>query len=454
MKDKIINFCKNDNFPFIVLFLVYSLLFFKVKIVGDDAVLMSTYANLSFNDIISLALDDYYNWSSRVIVNTVIHIVLGKDKLIWIFLNSFVVVVFAKSISVLFVGDKNKKIVNYLIGAFILLYPISHLGSAGWLITYMTYFWPVTFGFVSLIPIKKIIDGDEMSKKEIIFYSFSLIYASNEELEIVFLLAIYIVFVFFFVITKKNKLKVLYLELFLLFTSLIFTFTCPGNGTRNGSEIANWFPNYNMLTIFDKIDLGMSNILNEILYNNYIVVCFFCILLSLIICIKYKSGLYKFVSLVPSFIVIVFGPIKKLTYLFFPNLRFLTESLTFQGVFTPFNCGFKALIAFTLPCIVVLCIVICLILAFEKIENKIISITMLIASFASSSAMGFSPTVFASGFRTATVLFCTFIILCIMVLDEICEKEYLNKKRIYCLSSFFGLISFLNLLYDFTIVIL
>ena len=447
MKNKALKICRSDLFPFVVLFIIYSILFSFVQIINDDAALMATYANLKFKGLISLAVDDYFNWSSRVLVNTVIHFILGKGKLIWLVLNSLVAVVFGWSISTLFI-KQNKRQMNWVIVFFILLFPITHMSSAGWLVTFMTYFWPIAFGFVALIPIKKTIDQEKFTALEMIFYALSIIYAANDELELVFLLSIYGVFTIYFFFKHVKKIKFFLFQIFLLIVSLLFTFTCPGNGTRNGSEIGTWFPNYEMLNLFDKIDLGVSRIANEFLYGNYILVIVFCVLLTILIWKKYSNYFCRIVSLIPSSVVLLFGPLKNITMYLFPKLNIITQAISEQGVYTPFNCGFMALLKFTLPCFVILCLIISLILAFSKSNDQLFSVTMIIASFAASAAMAFSPTIFASGYRTATVLFMTLIVLCVMVVNEILKRGWIKENCFVFYRSIAIIISFVVLLND------
>ena len=107
-----------------------------------------------------------------------------------------------------------------------------------------------------------------------------------------------------------------------------------------------------------------------------------------------------------------------------------------------------ALLKFTLPCFVILCLIISLILAFSKSNDQLFSVTMIIASFAASAAMAFSPTIFASGYRTATVLFMTLIVLCVMVVNEILKRGWIKENCFVFYRSIAIIISFVVLLND------
>lgn len=305
MNVKFKNMIRKDNVPFLLMFIVYLGLFISVNITLDDATLFKEYSHLSVGKLWDLLVADYFHWSSRVLVNLVIHVILGKSTLIFSFCNAIVATILSISLSKLF-ARSNKYLINIVIIGIIILFPVNYLSSAGWMVTFMTYFWPMTFGFVALIPISKIYYNEPFKKWEYIVYSLSLIYAANEEIELLVLMSVYSVFLFYYMVTHK-VIKYYYFQLFLLISSFIFTLTTPGNGNRSGSEIINWFPTYKMLDTVDKADIGFFSTMQNIIFDNNLFIMVISALMSFIIFKKYSDSILRFVSLVPTLTLLCFG---------------------------------------------------------------------------------------------------------------------------------------------------
>lgn len=449
MKNKISLFLKKivgrSDFPFIVVALLYILLFIFLPITGDDASLIPAYSNLSISDHWNLVVYDYNNWSSRILVNFVIHFLLGKGKYVWVIINALVCFVLCKSLSKLFV-DNDKRKCNIIISSFILLYPIVHLGSAGWMITYMTYFWPMTFGFVAMIPIKKIVKKEKFKIWEYITYSLSLVYATNEELELVLILCCY--FIFFIYLMKEKLLTRYYISQFgLSILSLIFTLTCPGNGTRGTAEIAEWFKNYKMLNLIDKIDIGFTSTLQELIYGSNIFFIVICMLLAIIVWKKYEDDVIRIISLVPITITILFGPLKSITFTLFSRLEQLTVGISDTGLVSVSNNGGITMLRFFIICIFAFTFIVSILLSLENMYYNIFSMILLVAGTASRVAMGFSPTIFASGFRTATPMWFGLIAIGIILFSQACRNNVFReqeKKYLIYICIIFAVLSYIN----------
>ena len=66
----------SEQLPFIVLFLIYCVIFRTSIQFGDDLDLIPKYQNLTIMDQWNLIVKDYFYWSSRVIVNGIIHVIV------------------------------------------------------------------------------------------------------------------------------------------------------------------------------------------------------------------------------------------------------------------------------------------------------------------------------------------------------------------------------------------
>ena len=86
-----------------------------------------------------------------------------------------------------------------------------------------------------------------------------------------------------------------------------------------------------------------------------------------------------------------------------------------------------------------------IILIQEEFKTLIVSFVILGAGLASRFVMGFSPTVFVSGYRTCEVLaFCIIAILC-MCYSKSLEYGIITKKEENCVSFILGIMLIFNL---------
>lgn len=424
-----------ENLPFFIIFILYFVMFFGVKITGDDAVLMSQYLDLTWADHWRLIQNDYFNWSSRVLVNFVIHFLLGKPLIIFTFLNAVLVTVFAKTLSKLFGGAKDKLLLHIGIIFLILIYPIYHLGTAGWVVTMMTYFWPMVFGFVALIPIKKILDGEKFKGWEYVGYSLALIYAANEEIKLIILLLLYLTFCIYFLIIRKKQTFFAWFLLLLSIFSLVFTITAPGNGSRSLSEISHWFPTYTMLDMVDKLDIGFFVIMQSIMFDNHLFIIFVALLMTIVIIKKYKNSLLRAVGIFPSIFLLVFGPLKMMFVLYFPTIDAFVLSVSKNGLITISGNTLMILAKYVIVIVFSFCFATSILLCLENLEKNLFALTLLIAGVGSRVAMGFSPTVHISGLRTATPLFFSIIAIGIMIFSQALDNNLFTEKEKYKLSN-------------------
>lgn len=428
MKNQLHKLVNKETAPFLLLFVLYFILFFGVKIANDDAVLMVEYQNLTWQDHWALIQHDYFNWSSRVLVNFVIHFLLGKPLIIFTFLNAVIAAIFAKTLSQLF-NETKSPLVDWFIVCLILLYPLSYLGSAGWVVTMMTYFWPMVFGFVALIPIKKIQTGESFAKWEYVAYATSLIYAANEELKLLVLLLVYGAFFVYFLAKKRLNNVFFFVQLFLLAASLVFTLTTPGNGNRSLSEASFWFPTYGMLDTVDKLDIGFFATMQNVIFDRHIFLLVIAGLLSLNIFRKYDSIFIKLVGLAPTIILLLFGPLKNLDVLQHPWLERMAAGISENGLVTISTGGLFALMKYTIVVGFSFTFALAVVLALENLYKNIFALTLLVSGVGSRVAMGFSPTIYASGFRTATPLFFAIMAIGVMIVSEMLASKLLSKSE-------------------------
>lgn len=395
------------------------------------------------------ATDMYSTWSSRVIINFFVFMFADGNTIWWAISMGISIYVLMYAISTLFV-NKNKKACNIFIASMVFLYPFYDLTTAGWIATTTTYFIPTAFSFFCLIPIKKIAKQEKFKLREYLLFSVALIYAANNEQVMVIILGCYVVATTYFLILKKCHMFCI-IQLILSFISCGFVLLSPGNQSREKAEIIHWYPSWGMLSEIDKIELGYSTTMEWLFFGNNLFIIATYLLFLYIIWQKYKNNIIKTIALVPAIFTIAFGPFKVISNYLFPSLSALTTPISQYGLVTAANRGnlesfgkyavWGSLLLFT-------CIE--LILIAKKFSTLLISITIIGAGTASRFAIGFSPTIYASKYRTCEVMaFCIIASTCMIYSQNLENGTITNtvNSKILLIMQLLLVLNILNLFF-------
>ena len=430
MKEKIQKFLKDGRGALLALFILeFVLTFFITPNKFDDKVFLESVTGTS---VWSYVGPRYYNWSSRLIIEFVLCSILKISKYLWILLEAFMVALAGYSISKLCIKeDENKKDNIVMLVAMILIYPIMQMNSAGWAATTINYMWPMALGLFSLIPIRKVWDGEKIKFWQYPLYVMALIFAANQEQACAILFGTYLLFAILMVMKNKKIHPFIVIQNVLVIASLVFILTCPGNAVRTQTEIANQFNDFEMLTILDKIGLGLTSTMGVIIDKGNIVFAVMSILIAVNIFLNYKERLYRIVSLVPVFSILSLCYFSRITTEIFPFFGTLKGLITEEQVMlTAVNCNnMLYVIPIILAAANFICITMSLLLMFKSL-NKNVALLAFFVGLASRLIMGFSPTVFLSGERTMLFFEFAMIIVSILVWQEIIKKTDKNEKKI------------------------
>lgn len=439
----------NNKLLYLVISIIFGVILAFSSSFGDDLYLM--HANdISFIDSFNKALELTSTWSSRILINTLIFFFNDNHIILWAISMAISMYALLYALDKLFVKEKSV-LCSLLIVTTVLLIPYNLLSTAGWISTTCTYFIPISLGFLSLIPIKKCLDNEEYKWYEYVIYGLALIFASNNEQVSVLILLAYIVSTIYFIINKKKSIFV-YIELLLTILSFVYIVVCPGNWNRESSEVANWFPTYGMLNIFNKFDICFSTTMKWLFFENNFI-CIVCLILTILIFKKYKETTTRIISLFPTVITLVCGPFKSIFELIFPYISNINNIISINGLLTAVNRG--NLEVFTTYFIWVLLLVSILITVIKLADNfktLLIVLVLLISGLASRFAIMFSPTIYASGYRTCLVL-----VVCVLVSVLVLLLEHLNyfkdKKILPYILIVLIILNIINLIYTVSTIV-
>ena len=444
---KIIN---KETLPYISLFFImFAINILKGNGYSDDGwfeIVLNGELIPGINSFFSYIKWRYISWSSRLIIETFLILFTSKYMLLWKFLDAIMYSVLAFGINKVFTknSDKNKVNIRWITVFLILLISQKLFSTAGWVATSLNYLWPLALGILCLNPIKNCIEGKKNKWFEYPIYILMLLYAANAEQICLILVTVYTIFTIYFLIKKKiNPLIIIMLVVSIL--SLVFIVTCPGNTSRNRTEIVAYFGDFEMLSIIDKLVISIISTMQYYVFSFNPIYVVFTFLVMINIFKKYDNIIYKTIAIVPFIMGVAFNVGENITGALFPELIEQFSSFQINTVETWINMRNFNILANYIP--LILCIInfgfmmISIYLVFGNRLKSVIAILVLGAGICSRLMMGFMPSIFVSGNRTQLTFIITMIVLSIMILDDESENSIMKAKNILLLPSFLAILN-------------
>lgn len=413
---KILN---NKYLPFIILLVLMLFLHLFMDFIGDDIWFAK---QLSHHSLFDFLASRYTNWSSRLIIETILVSITKININIWRILDC-IFYVLACFLILKLVNVKDKKIINYLGCLLFLTYPFFEMSGAGWAATTLNYLWPLSLGLLSFLPLINY-ENKKKNNKFIYIISFiSLLYSTNQEQSCALIFGFNFLY-FIYKIYKKEKINK-YNVICLVFSlaSLIFILTCPGNGIRSIEETEKWYPEFENFNIIDKIYLGLVPTIN-LLLENKIIILYTIVILSIASYIYSKKEVTKYISVFNIIIILLLTIFKTPLLDVFPYLENLFNHFAYQGL--PIITSKLSLLTIMFSLLLIADIIYMLLVIFKN--KQLLPLFVFLAGFASRFIIGFSPTVFVSGNRTALFLYMCLITVILFTLVKLYNDKKINKR--------------------------
>jgi hypothetical protein len=438
-------FAAKDGFPFAVLFVL--LLIFHIPLntnFGDDLI------NRAFWEegiTASWFAETWNTWSSRLIVNFINVLFSGLPQAVWKAADICVMTAAAICVSKLFVrgaGGENtvgcdtrdhndRELVNYrrtcniTIVSLFLMYNLYEMSSSGWVASTSSYMWSLAFGLYALLSLKKTLRQEALKKYEYPLTVAALIVAANLEQVCAVLLAVYLycvgraAYVKFIRREPARVSRFVILQSFICAASMAYALLCPGNSARYETETARWFPGHDALSFFEKISVGVSSTLNYFVMTPNVLFLVLSLLLSIGIFAKRKELWIRIIALTPLLVNFAAFAYVFADY-FMANGTFALKNP--RDIFQLYGIlGTKDTVRFYIPHILYAAMICafaaCLRLFFEDRKRYFLPFCVLLLGISSRAMLGFSPTVFASSYRTYLLLNFSFIITAVIVYQDL-----------------------------------
>lgn len=395
---------------------------------GDDLAYQNILANQSLS---SFLRERYYTWSSRVLIEAVMLLFVTGNVWLWKIADSLMVLLFLWAVSELFGGEsvQEKLRAQILMFCMIWIVPFFSLSSAGWITTTINYLWPLTLGLVAMLPLRHWILEEKIPVWEYAVCPVCALYGANMEQMGAILLGGYMVFGGYLWWKRKKLPPFYFVQLLLTVGSLLFILTAPGNACRTEAETQRFFPEFATLTPWQKLWMGFLDTTQYYFaagegQKSYVFGLFSLVLWLAALLTFFRQGKseekyrkYSALGLLVSLIPVLFYWGIGQAGNFLLNSGLLTRGRNGIGVLAqnrqiPGMSYFSGgLVAFQTVCylIVIAAVAGTVLYIWGVSEEALLQLLILAAGFLSRLVVGFSPTVYASGDRTA--LFCTAAIL-------------------------------------------
>lgn len=445
LKKKITSASLLPQVPFLFLYLLMFFFHLTYAVFNDDAFYIAArgFVDASVLHLVDMTVSGYKTWGTPFLSYFSVLFCI-REPWLWQVLDSFFLSLLAIVISRIFTRN-NHRIYNWIVVLLILVYPFRHMATAGWISTTVPYVWTLAFGVYSTLFIKKVWDGEEILWFEYPYYVFSLVYgASSPQMSLV-LIFVYGLFTFLFIKNHKAKRFLLFQDtlLILSFLSLLLS---PGTNSRFVTEL-RWFPNYLMLSLVDKIELGYSSTLSHFICQPDMIFFLFTLLLWVVVWHKHKEMTARIISAIPFACCLIFG-VSTSPPIFgvIPAIRNAVPHGSYGAITVENYFTFSSYFPIFIFGIVAICIILSLYLAFSDARSWL-SIYIMVVGFVSRMILAFSPTIWASSTRTFIFLYFAFIICILLLFQELIEKESRYTTILFCILLSISLLSYSSLYY-------
>lgn len=242
----------------------------------------------------------YVNWTSRVVSEFVLVNVI-QCPILWRVMDFLLFVTLPILISRFFGGGT---LVDWAAAVAVLLFPFHDMGTAGWITTTVTHFWPFWGIFYIALLIRKMAGQERIHPAEgVLGVLVAVVTGSHEQYAVI--MAVLFVLYGVYLWRKKRKpgnLPVLLPLVLVNLISLVVILLCPGNAERNKVSIAD-LPIYAKFGFGEKLYLGLLSIERVFLANADIV--FFVVVLLWVFLVYLKTKNYRktLFSALPLFIL-------------------------------------------------------------------------------------------------------------------------------------------------------
>lgn len=405
--------------PFILVAFVGLVYHLRMQPMGGDDIFFSQATEGT--TLWAYLCDRYLTWTSRVVSEFVLVNVI-QLPLLWRILDFVMFATLPVILSKIFGGGR---MMNWLAAGAVLIFPFHDMGTAGWITTTVTHFWPLWGIFFLGLLLKKMVTSEQIHPLEAVLGVLVCIVTASHEQYAVILFVMFLLYGFYLWKQKRRpeNLPVLLPLVLVNVISLAVIALCPGNAERNKVSIAD-LPIYAEFHFGDKLYLGLLSIERVFIANADAL--FFAVVLiwALLVYLKTKDYKKTLISGLP--LLILFGQTVLRTA--YPGLSGL---FVMPGQILEWSWGE---LSTWLPMLYLAVSVAALIYALYQLlgENLLeffYALILLGCGFGAGMVLGFMATIYVSGERVYAPLYSIFIAVTMFCVYRMRETVPENLKQ-------------------------
>lgn len=375
----------------------------------------------------------YLSWSGRIPIEALLPFFLSQNIWLWRLINTgaFLLLVAALYRHGSIYRSEYRAGLHFWLYWFFVLISIflvnRYVLEQGmlWATGSINYLWPSACLLVALVPFTRIAGGERAVKPvEIACSALALCYASfHEQTAIVLVCFMMITQILYFYKAREINPACLFLSLMAIINSVLL-FAAPGNAIRYVKEIERFYPDFDTLTITEKLYEGLNyTILNHWLYDSYKPFLIIILLTLYLVTWSGHTRWVRYLAAVPLFYLVIcllaarvfgdsYGALLNLNiYETQGSLSIMAGTLDYAISPLPIATGVLVLL---LPP-----------LMWFHLKDPIRRVLLVLfygASLCSSLAMSFVPTVYASGYRIFFLSDMLMVMVGLMLLDMVLDS--------------------------------
>lgn len=243
--------------PYLLVIAVFAIYTLRVDVFFGDEYFRSV--NWNGQSLLQFVfLDRYQSFSGRWLLDLFLCLI-GDVVWIWrvlnIFFSAVIVLALDHLLSLKTFWEK------MMLAILLLLYPFESMAGAGWMSTTAVYWWVLAALLVSFIPVKMSLGGKKPAVWQWIVYLAATCYACNQEQAAI----LFLVVAAAVIVTKRlrdGKWSVMPFQIVQIIVAaamLLSVIAGPANGLRQEQEIAAHFANFGSFGLFEKLYLGVTH---------------------------------------------------------------------------------------------------------------------------------------------------------------------------------------------------
>ena len=404
---------RDARLPYLVLLAVMLALHAQWTLgTGDDPMYATMLEKYSLWDF---SLWHYSTWSARTLVEAVLCIVESWPTWIWRLADPVLITLDAWLAARLLNAHRSAR-VGWMAAGLLLCYDWAQLSSAGWVCTTLVFVWPLTAALAAAQPLARALRGESIPWWSAAGSLLLMLYAANMEQVMVVAGVCLAGLLVWHAAARRRPHWLVWAQLAVVEANGVYALTCPGTAARAAGEATSWFIDFGMRGFFQNAELGISNALSGVIYAREMTFFLMCAALCCGIWARYRCWAARLMGLFPVAAVLVLGVLGQPLTQLFPKLSFFKNGLTVKGTVTVVTAWeWKRYLPFLFLCAVFAVCIVNLYLALGHSARAWAAGTALCGGFASRAMLGFSPTVWQSGDRTAFffLMACLFVTLCV-----------------------------------------